>query len=143
MGVSTADKGSTVTLRYSIILEDGKQVDAQSTRPLTFTIGEGKVLEPLEQGVIGMSVNEVRDITIRPEQGYGVYNDELILQVDREAFPEDLKLAPGRTIQYQNRDGERANFMVREVSGDRVTLDGNHPLAGQTLIYRVELLELG
>ena len=143
MGVSAADKGSTVTLRYSIILEDGQQVDAQSTRPLTFTIGEGKVLEPLEQGVIGMSVNEVRDITIGPEQGYGVYNDDLILQVDREAFPEDLKLVPGRTIQYQNRDGERANFMVREVSGDRVTLDGNHPLAGQTLIYRVELLELG
>lgn len=143
MGVSGADKGRTVTLRYYIILEDGKQVDAQSTRPLTFTIGEGKVLEPLEQGVIGMSVNEARDISIRPEQGYGVYNDELILQVDREAFPEDLKLVPGRTIQYQNRDGERANFMVREVSGDRVTLDGNHPLAGQTLIYRVELLELG
>lgn len=143
MAENLADKGTTVTLRYSIILEDGKQVDAQSTRPLTFTIGEGKVLQPLEQGVIGMSVNEVRDITIRPEQGYGVYNDELILQVDREAFPEDLKLVPGRTIQYQNRDGERANFMVREVSGDRVTLDGNHPLAGQTLIYRVELLELG
>ena len=95
MGVSAADKGSTVTLRYSIILEDGKQVDAQSTRPLTFTIGEGKVLVPLEQGVIGMSANEVRDITIRPEQGYGVYNDDLILQVDREAFPEDLKLVPG------------------------------------------------
>ena len=107
MGVSAAEKGSTVTLRYSITLEDGKQVDAQSTRPLTFTIGGGKVLEPLEQGVIGMSVNEVRDITIRPEQGYGVYNDDLILQVDREAFPEDLKLLPGRTIQYQNRDGER------------------------------------
>ncbi len=143
MGVSVADKGSTVTLRYSIILEDGKQVDARSTRPLTFTIGAGKVFEPLEQGVIGMGVNEVRDITIRPEQGYGVYNDALVLQVDREAFPEDLKLLPGRTVQYQNRDGERATFMVREVSGDRVTLDGNHPLAGQTLVYRLELLELG
>ena len=142
MGESLADKGTTVTLRYSIILEDGRQVDAQNTRPLTFTIGAGKVFEPLEQGVIGMSLNEVRDITIRPEQGYGVYNDDLILQVDREAFPEDMRLVPGRTVQYQNRDGERANFIVQEVSGDRVTLDGNHPLAGQELIYRLELLKL-
>ena len=89
-----------------------------------------------------MRLNEVRDITIRPEQGYGVYNDDLVLQVNREVFPEDMKLVPGRTVQYQNRDGERANFVVREVSGDRVTLDGNHPLAGQDLIYRLELLEL-
>lgn len=142
MGKNLADKGTNVTLRYSIILEDGTQVDAQNTRPLTFTIGAGKVFEALEQGVIGMSVNEVRDITIRPEQGYGVYNDDLVLQVDREAFPEDMKLVPGRTVQYQNRDGERATFVVREVSGERVTLDGNHPLAGQDLTYRLELLEI-
>ena len=143
MAENLADKGTTVTLRYSIILEDGRQVDAQNTKPLTFTIGAGKVFEALEQGVIGMSLNEVRDITVRPEQGYGVYNHDLVLQVDREAFPEDMRLVPGRTVQYQNRDGERANFVVREVGGDRVTLDGNHPLAGQELIYRLELLKCG
>lgn len=142
MGTKLADKGDTVTLRYSIFLDDGKQVAGQNTKPLTFTIGAGKVFRALEQGVIGMSVNEVREVTISPEQGYGNYSDDLILQVEREAFPEDLNLVPGRAVQYQNRDGERANFVVREVSGDRVTLDGNHPLAGQELSYRVELLEM-
>ncbi len=142
MGTKLADKGTTVTLRYSIILKDGKQVAGQNTKPLIFTIGEGKVFRALEKGVIGMSVNEVRDISISPEQGYGSYSNDLVLQVDREAFPEDLTLVPGRAVQYQNRDGERANFVVREVSNDRVALDGNHPLAGQDLIYRVELLKM-
>ncbi len=142
MGTQPAGPGATVTLRYSIILEDGTQVGGQNTRPLTFRIGEGKVFGALEQGVVGMKVYEVRDILVRAEQGYGDYNDDLVLQVDREVFPEDLQLTVGRTIQYQNRDGERANFIVREVSGDRVTLDGNHPLAGQNLTYRLELLEI-
>lgn len=142
MGAQPAGQGATVTLRYSIILENGTQVDSRNTRPLTFTIGDGKVFKALEQGVVGMKVQEVRDIVVTAEQGYGDYNDDLVLRVDREAFPEDLQLVVGRTVQYQNRDGQRANFIVREVSGDRVTLDGNHPLAGQNLTYRLELLEI-
>ena len=142
MGAQPAGQGATVTLRYSIILEDGTQVDSRNTRPLTFTIGDGKVLKALEQGVVGMKVKEVRDIVVTAEQGYGNYNDDLVLRVDLEAFPEDLQLVVGRTVQYQNRDGQRANFIVREVGGDRVTLDGNHPLAGQNLTYRLELLEI-
>lgn len=142
MATETAVKGNSVTLRYSIILEDTTTIGDQKTKPLTFTIGAGKIFPVLEQGVIGMKVNDVRKIAIRPEQGYGVYNDDLVLTVDRESFPEDLTLVVGRTVQYQNRDGERANFVVQEVSGDRVTLDGNHPLAGQELIYQVELLKI-
>lgn len=142
MGIQPAGQGATVTLDYSIILEDGTQVHSRSTRPLTFTIGDGKVFKALDQGVIGMKIHEVRDIQVAPEQGYGEYNDDLVLQVDREVFPEDLQLLVGRSIQYQNRDGQRANFIVREVSGDRVTLDGNHPLAGQNLTYRLRLLEI-
>lgn len=142
MGTQPAVQGATVTLRYSIILEDGTRVDHRNTRPLTFTIGDGKVFKALEQGVVGMKVHEVRDIIVNAEQGYGNYNDDLVLRVDREVFPEDLQLVAGRTVQYQNRDGQRANFIVREVSGDRVTLDGNHPLAGQDLTYRLELLEI-
>lgn len=142
MATQPAGQGAKVTLRYSIILEDGTQVDSRNSRPLIFTIGDGKVFKALEQGVVGMKVHEVRDILVNAEQGYGDYNDDLVLQVHREVFPEDLQLVVGRTIQYQNRDGQRANFIVREVSGDRVTLDGNHPLAGQNLTYRLEMLEI-
>ncbi len=131
-----------VTLRYSIILEDGTTIGDQNTRPLTFKIGGGEVFPVLGHGVLGMRIGEVRKITVLPEQGYGSYNDDLVLQVDREVFPEDMKLVKGRTVQYQNRDGQRANFVIQEVNGDRVTLDGNHPLAGQELIYRLELLEI-
>ena len=143
MGTHPAGEGDTVTFRFSIILEDGSRVDSRAASPLTFTIGEKKVFQALEQGVVGMEVHEVRDILVKAGQGYGDYKEDLVLRVDREVFPADLQLVVGRTIQYQNRDGQRANFIVREVSGERVTLDGNHPLAGQNLTYRLELLEIG
>ncbi len=143
MNTVEAGTGKAVTLSYSIILEDGTKIGDQTTGPLTFTIGAGEVFPALEQGVAGMQIGEMRKIKVLPEEGYGSYNDELVLRVDREAFPEDMRLIPGRTIQYQNHDGQRANFVVQEVSAERVTLDGNHPLAGQELIYQVELLNIG
>lgn len=136
-----AEKGRSVTIRYSITLEDGTNV-ARDSKPLSFKIGGKKVLPALENGVLGMVQNEVRRIPITAEQAYGPYNEKLILQVERNAFPQDLRLVPGRAVQYQTRDGERANFVVREVTEEKVTIDGNHPLAGQDLVYEVELLEI-
>jgi len=142
MTTLSSAKGDTVTLRYSIIFKDGTIIGDKKAKPLTFKIGSGKVFPVLEDGVIGMKINETRRITVSAEQGYGSYNEELVLRVERDAFPEDLTLVPGRTVQYQNRDGERANFVVQEVNKDIVALDGNHPLAGQELIYQLELLEI-
>ena len=129
MTTLSSAKGDTVTLRYSIIFKDGTIIGDKKAKPLTFKIGSGKVFPVLEDGVIGMKINETRRITVSAEQGYGSYNEE-------------LTLVPGRTVQYQNRDGERANFVVQEVNKDIVALDGNHPLAGQELIYQLELLEI-
>ena len=142
MNKASAVKGSTVTLHYTIQLEDGSRIGIQKPMSMAFTIGSGEVFPPLEDAVIGMGINQVRSVTIDPEQGYGDYKDNLVLQVERKTFPDDMPLVPGRTIQYQNRDGQRANFIIQEVGKDRVTLDGNHPLAGQTLIYEVELQKI-
>lgn len=137
-----AQKGKSVTIRYTIILEDGTRISEGSTKPLTFKIGGRKVLPALEEGVVGMQVNEIRQVPVSAEQGYGRYNEELVLKVDRKMFPDDIKIVPGRTVQYQNRDGERANFVVQLVDDESVVIDGNHPLAGQNLVYEVELVSL-
>jgi len=140
--MKTAEKGTTVTIQFSILLDNGSIVGGPENKtPLTFTVGKGKVLRKLEDGILGMAVKENRKIHIDPAEGYGEYNKDLVLRVERKHFPPDIKLIPGRTVQYQNRSGERVNFVVNDVDEKTVTIDGNHPLAGLNLTYDVELLE--
>jgi len=124
------------------MLDDGSIVgDVKEKTPLNFKLGDGKILSSLEKELVGMQVNETRKIEIVPEDAYGEYNKELVLRVKEENFPPDIELVVGKAVQYQNRDGERVNFMVNAIDGDTVTIDGNHPLAGLKLTYEVELLE--
>jgi peptidylprolyl isomerase len=141
--MKVAEMGSSVKIHYRVGLEDGSKVEQEKTgRPLSFKIGAGKVFAKLEEGIVGMQVEERRRIPVAAEDAYGKYKKELVLRLDRKVFPEDIKLIPGRTVQYQNRDGERVNFMVNEVIDKTVTVDGNHPLAGLDLVYEVLLLEI-
>lgn len=141
--MKNAEWGSYVKIQFSIALDDGCRVGIpQEKSQLNFKIGDGKILPALESQVVGMKEKETKIIKITPEDGYGQYNKELVLRVERKNFPHDLNLAVGRTVQYQNRDGERVNFVVNEVDEKLVTIDGNHPLAGLNLNYTVELLEV-
>ena len=141
--MKTAEWGSYVKIQFSIKLDDGSIVgQPQQKTPLNFTIGDGKLLPALEASVVGMKEKEIRQIQISPEDGYGQYNKELVLRVDRNNFPPDINLTVGRTVQYQNRDGERVNFVINALDENTVTVDGNHPLAGLNLTYEVELLEV-
>ena len=141
--MKTAEWGSKVKIQFSITLDDGSIVGNPNEKTeLNFKIGDGRVLPAMEQKVLGMTEKETRKIKISPDEGYGQYNKELVLRVNRDTFPPDLKLIVGRTVQYQNRDGERVNFVVNAVDEKTVTIDGNHPLAGLDLYYEVELLEV-
>jgi len=138
-----ADKGNRVKIRFVIRLNDGSVVGTEEEKSeLAFTIGQRNVLPVLEENVVGMKVNEKKKIKISSEEGYGQYNKELVLKVDREQFPPDVELKIGRTVQYQNRDGERVNLVVNALDEKTVTIDGNHPLAGLDLLYEVELLAI-
>jgi FKBP-type peptidyl-prolyl cis-trans isomerase 2 len=141
--MKTAEWGSYVKIQFSITLDDGRIVGIPEEKTqLNFKIGDGKILQALESQVVGMKEKEIKEINVSPEEGYGQYNKELVLRVERESFPHDLNLAVGRTVQYQNRDGERVNFVVNALDEKSVTIDGNHPLAGLNLNYNVELLEV-
>lgn len=141
--MKTAEKGKTVKIQFSITLDNGRAGGGPEAKtPLTFTVGAGNVLRKLDEGILGMAVNEKRKIHIGPAEGYGEYDKELVLKVERKHFPPDIKLLPGRTVQYQNGSGERVNFVVNDVDEKTVTIDGNHPLAGLNLTYEVELMEV-
>jgi peptidylprolyl isomerase len=141
--MQTAEKGNTVTIRFSITLDNGTTAHGTEAKtPLTFKVGAGQVFRKLDEGIVGMAVKETRKIRIDPADGYGEYNKELVLRVERSHFPPDIKLIPGRTVQYQNRSGERVNFVVNDVDEKTVTIDGNHPLAGLNLTYDVELVNV-
>ncbi len=142
--MKTAEWGSYVKTQFSISLEDGSIVGNPGEKTLfNFKIGDGKILPALESKVVGMKEKEIKTIKISVEDGYGQYNKDLVLRVERESFPDDINLTVGRTVQYQNRDGERVNFIVNAFDEKSVTIDGNHPLAGLELIYELELLEVG
>lgn len=136
-----AEKGSRVKIVFAIRLDDGSVVGGPGEKSeLAFVIGKRQVLKSLEDSVVGMRVNEAKEIKIPQEEGYGEYNKELVLRLDRDEFPPDVELKPGRTVQYQNRDGERVNLVVNDLDEKTVTVDANHPLAGLDLIYEVELI---
>lgn len=141
--MKTAEWGSYIKIQFSIKLDDGSVVgNPQEKTQLNFKIGEGKMLPALESQIVGMKEKDIKEIKISPDDAYGQYNKELVLRVERKSFPHDLNVAVGRTVQYQNRDGERVNFIINAVDDASVTIDGNHPLAGLHLTYVVELLEV-
>lgn len=141
--MKTAQWGSYVKTQFTISLENGSIVgNPEEKTEFNFKIGDGKILPALEAGVVGMIEKEIKKIHISAEDGYGEYKKELVLRVERKNFPHDINLTVGRTVQYQNRDGERVNFIVNAFDEKTVTIDGNHPLAGLELIYEVELLEV-
>lgn len=138
-----AQIGSQVKIHYTIRIAGGETVGtSKGGMPLAFTVGDGKVLKGLDQGIVGMQPGQRKTIHINPEEAYGLRNEQLVLRLKKEELPADLNLEVGRPIQYQTPEGERINLMVLEVEENTVLLDGNHPLAGQTLEYEVELVAL-
>lgn len=141
--MATARMGDVVRIHYVGTLDDGRTFDTSRDRePLEFTLGEGEVLPGFEQAVLGMAEGEVKTVTLPPEQAYGPRRPELVQQVEREALPADLPLRPGLQLQAQMSDGEPLVLTVRSVADGVVTLDANHPLAGEALTFEIELVGL-
>ncbi len=109
--------------------------------PLEFELGQGAMLPGVEEAVEGMATGEKKEVKLPPEVGFGHHQDELILMVERSQFPEDFTPEVGMEFQVPQPDGSVAFFKVLEVHESEVKLDANHPLAGETLIFELELLD--
>lgn len=138
-----ARTGLRARIHYTAKLKNGRIVgSSQGGQPLSFTIGRGKLLQGLEQGIMGMEVGEIRPVEVPPEQGYGVRNEKLVMRLDRTLLPENMMLEKGRVVQYRCETQEVVNLLIRDFDDQTVTVDANHPFVGETLVYDVHLVAL-
>jgi len=136
--------GSKVKIHYTGKYEDGTVFDSSRERePLEFTIGDESTILGFEEAVTGMSAGETKDITLAPEKAFGEYHEEMVQKVERKDLPEDVELEVGIVLEVTAPEGQTYMVRVTELDDESVTLDGNHPLAGETLSFDIELVEVG
>jgi peptidylprolyl isomerase len=139
----TAQQGDKVKVHYKGRLEDGFEFDTSVDKePLIFIIGANEVIQGFEDAALGMASGEMKTVSIVPESAYGPYNDELVVDMPREYIPEDIIPEIGMLLKIVDNDGQEIPVRVTDVDDDTITLDANHPLAGKTLIFDIELLEI-
>jgi len=142
--MAEAKNGDTVKVHYKGTLEDGTIFDSSHERgPLEFTLGENKVIEAFERAVVGMGEGDNKNVTIPPEEAYGDYQDNLVIELERDKVPPDISPEVGMMLQLTSDDGRATNVLVTDVSDQSITLDANHPLAGKTLNFEINLVEIG
>lgn len=141
--MSQAKPGDTVRMHYSGKLSDGTLFDSSEGRePMEFNLGSGEIIPGLDQAVAGMSVGEEKTVTVTPEDAYGPRDPERVQAVPRSQFPDHIPTEPGTQLQMQTQDGQSVPVMVADADESQVTLDANHPLAGQELTFEVEVVEI-
>ncbi|HPA15723.1 MAG TPA: peptidylprolyl isomerase [Desulfobacterales bacterium] len=141
--MSKAKNGDSVKVHYTGTLEDGTIFDSSKNRqPLDFRIGSGDLIPGFESGVVGMEIGDSKTITIPPEDAYGLHREELVGRIPRSNVPENIELEIGQQLQVTQPDGNCLNVIVSGFDETAVTLDANHPLAGKTLIFKLELVEI-
>jgi peptidylprolyl isomerase len=141
--MATAKTGDQVRVHYTGRLEDGTVFDSSRGRePLAFTVGQGQVIPGFENAVVGMKVGDTRTTSIPPDEAYGHYREDMVAQIDRAQVPPELEIEVGQQLQVEQQDGEVIPVTVMDVTDDTVTLDANHPLAGETLVFDIELMKI-
>lgn len=138
-----AKKGDAVKVHYTGRLENGEIFDSsEGLKPLNFIVGHREVIKGFDEAVEGMIVGEEKSVTIEPEKGYGKPKQDLIQTVKRSEMPEGLDYSVGNQIEITKQDGSLFYVMVKEISDTEVSLDANHPLAGECLIFDIRMEDI-
>ncbi|MBE0643478.1 MAG: peptidylprolyl isomerase [Bacteroidetes bacterium] len=142
--MATATNGDMVAVHYTGSLADGTIFDSSRERePLTFTVGEGQVIAGFNDAVHGMNVGDSVKVTIPAVDAYGEYNEQFVISVPPADIPAEIEVEVGMDLQLHQEDGGAIPVRVTEITDDVVTLDANHPLAGQDLTFEIELVSIG
>jgi len=153
-----AQKGDRVRIHYVGSIEDGTVIDTSyphehdhdhddsgcgcETGPVELVVGEDEFLPMIEEALVGMTPGDRKKVVIATDDAFGDYDPEKVVAVERGQFPEGFELHVGQGLELTDEEGESFEVLVVEVEGDQVTLDLNHPLAGESITYEVELLEI-
>lgn len=130
------------TFHYTLTDDDGNTVDSsRGKEPLSYLHGSNNIVSGLEQALAGKQVGAALKVDVAPEDGYGLRRDQLVQTVPRSVFGEDTEVKQGMQFRAESNVGE-VTVTVTEIEGDQITVDGNHPLAGQTLHFDVEITDV-
>ena len=141
--MANASSGDTVHVHYTGRLEDGTVFDSSEGRdPLEFTLGAGSVIAGFEQAVEGLAEGETADARLEPEQAYGPVRDDLVMAVPRAQLPDGMNPEVGDQLAMQTQDGQNVPVRVVDADESTIRIDANHPLAGKTLIFELELVKI-
>jgi peptidylprolyl isomerase len=141
--MAQAKHGDTVKVHYTGKLEDGTVFDTSTERePLEFTIGEGNIIPGFEKAVVGMDPGQSKTEVIPTEQAYGPYQEEMVVTIDRKQMPAEIAPEIGQQLHIQQPNGQVLPVIITDVSDATVTLDANHPLAGENLTFDIQLVEI-
>jgi len=138
-----AKNGDKVKVHYHGKLTNGETFDSSAGRePLEFEIGSGSVIKGFDEGVSGMKVGEKKTINIPVDEAYGERSEDMLIEFPKDRFPKDMEIKEGMQLMMSNGTGQNIPVIVTEVKDDDVILDANHPLAGEELIFDIELVEI-
>jgi peptidylprolyl isomerase len=138
-----AKKGDKVKVHYHGRLSSGETFDSSEGRePLEFEVGSGMVIKGFDDGVTGMQVGEKKTVNIPAEHAYGEKNQEMIIEYPKDQFPSHIDLKVGEELVMSSASGQQFRVKIAEIKDDVVLLDANHPLAGEELIFDIELVEI-
>lgn len=135
---------SEVVLHFDLKLEDGSAADSTRVhnKPAKLTIGDGSLTPNFESCLLGLVIGDKKSFTLAPEDAFGSPNPDNIHHMDRAKFDAETPTEPGMIISFSQPGGGEIPGIIREVIGDSVTVDFNHPLAGQTVVFDVEILDV-
>lgn len=133
-------QGTTVTLNFSLALEDGTVVDSNhDEEPVTFTVGDGNLLPGFEKAMLGLKAGDERELLIMPEDGFGMPNPSNQQEVPRSDFPEDIELSVGLILSFSDAQNTELPGVIKEIGDEKVVVDFNHPLAGRSLVFSIKI----
>jgi peptidylprolyl isomerase len=137
-------QGDVVSIHYTGRLADGTVFDSSQGRdPLSFEVGSGKIIPGLDAAIPGMTEGDKKTVSVEPAEAYGDVDPDAKQAVPRETIPDEIELEIGMPLQMQTQEGHVMAVTVDDMNDELVVLDTNHPLAGETLEFDIEVVKIG
>ncbi len=141
--MTQAKIGDKVKVHFTGYLEDGTVFGSTTDEePFEFIIGEKNMLPGFENSVVGMQKGNTKTITLAPEEAYGPHKKELVRVMEKSGFPQKINLEIGKRLRVRTQDGKYTMVTIKDFTEDSIVLDENDPLAGKTLTFKIELIEI-
>ncbi len=141
--MQTVKSGDTVKVHYHGRLTDGTTFDSsEGSEPLEFEVGSGMVIKGFDDGVTGMKVGDKKTINIPVDEAYGPVNEDMLVEFPRSNFPPEMLPEVGMQLNMTSSDGQVIPVVITDVKDDVISLDANHQLAGEDLVFDLELVEI-